>query len=193
MLSLLSATRSDCFRFDTVITSHLFGNLIGPPDAVDDMDQGLGRRFDDIGSQPHAVEFTALVFGDDIDLAEGVFAFPLAGEGVLVDAQVNATDAVDALIDRIHWTVASGRFADQILAHLQLDRGGGEHRTAALHAEVFQLEMLWLLVDLAEEGERLEVVIEYLPLLVGQGQELAVEVVEVVACLLYTSPSPRDS
>ena len=71
----------------------------------------------------------------------------------------------------------------RILTHLELDRGGGQHRAAALHPEVLQLEVFGLLVDLAEEGQRLEIVIEHLPLLVGQDQELAVEVVEIVAAL----------
>ena len=43
--------------------------------------------------------------------------------------------------------------------------------------------MLGLLVDLAEEGEGLQVVVEHLALLVGQGEELGVEIVEVVAAL----------
>ena len=32
---------SDGFRFDVVIAFHLLGDLIGTPDAVDDMDQGI--------------------------------------------------------------------------------------------------------------------------------------------------------
>ncbi len=143
----------------------------------------MGRGFDDVGGQSHAVEFAPLVLGDDIDLTEGIFPFALALEGIFVDADLIAGDAVDALVDRIHRAIAGGRFTDQILSHLQFDRGGGQHRAAALYPEVLQLEVLRLFVDLAEEGQRFEVVVEYLPLLVGQGQELAVEVVEVVAAL----------
>ena len=43
--------------------------------------------------------------------------------------------------------------------------------------------MLRLFVDLAEEGERLQIVIEHLPLLVGQGEELGIEIIEIVTAL----------
>ncbi len=143
----------------------------------------MGRGFDDVGGQPHAVEFAPFVLGDDIDLTEGIFPFALALEGIFVDADLVAGDAVDALVDRIHRAVAGGGFADHYLPHLELDRGGGHYRAAALYPKVLQLEVLRLLVDLAEEGERLQVVVEHLTFLVGQGEELGVEMVEVVAAL----------
>ncbi len=147
------------------------------------MQQGMGWWFDDVGGQSHAMEFASLVLGDDIDLAEGILPLPLALEGVFVDADLVTRDAVDALVNRIHRTIAGGRLADQILPHLELDRGSGEHRAAALHPEVLQLEVLRLFVDLAEEGESFQVIVEHLPLLVGQSQELGVEIVEAVAAL----------
>ena len=67
----------------------------------------MGRGFDDVGGQSHAVEFAPLVLGDDIDLTEGIFPFALALEGIFVDADLIAGDAVDALVDRTSATASS--------------------------------------------------------------------------------------
>ena len=52
---------------------------------------------------------------------------------------------------------------------------------AALHAQIVELVLFRLFLDLAEEQQRLQVVVEYLALAVGQFEEAFVDLLQIVA------------
>ena len=160
-------------------------NALGAFDVVDSMQQSQCGRFDHISRQPHAVEDASVIINRDVDLTESVHAGTIGGDFKARELAAHARQTRDAVIDRIHRTVADARVRTGTLADLQSHRGRCRHVAAAAH-HVEAIEAIGIVVVFAllgEEHQGLKVIVKHLSLLIGKLQESGVDVVELVVFL----------
>ena len=78
-------------------------------DVVDGVKQSQCGRFDHVGRQAHAVENASVVIDRDVDLTEGIHAGTVGRDFKARELAAHARQTRDAVVDRIHRTVADAR------------------------------------------------------------------------------------
>ena len=90
---------------------------------------------------------------------------------------------LEQLVNGIDRTVAGGGLTHHLAADFHAHAGGRHHAATGEDAQIVELELLGLFLDLTKEEQGFQIVIEDPSLLVGELQEAGIELVQVVASL----------